>query len=271
MVLDIENVDPDEILILTGISGLSSPKANLFLGDFAREGGYYQGRRAQKLNPVFNFKINEDYVNDIDASEIREMLYRMFYEPTSSSDAVQVTLKDNKTPDRYFLGYTEAIEAELFTDKPSAQVSMLTTDPYLRSVSESGAVSPGGWLTRPVKYDGTAETGVELELKVTHTTSSITIIQNLTVGKRYIILDRTFYPGDIIKYGSNPGNHYIKVNDVDRMVALRAPSSDPQSELAWFPLAQDTVNFQAHRTAGAPGDGSVLITSYKYRSAWWGI
>lgn len=52
MTLDIDNADPEEILILKSISGLTPADVNLFTGEYARNGGYYQGRRVGALPRV---------------------------------------------------------------------------------------------------------------------------------------------------------------------------------------------------------------------------
>lgn len=258
MTLNVENADPDEIIILKSISGLSNPKAVLFLGEFAREGGYYQGRRAQPLNPVLNLKLNPDYALDVQVNEIREMLYRMFMEPTATSDAVQILLKDDKLPDRYFDGYTEDIDTDMFIKDQTASVSMITTDPYLRSAAETTAVSAGGWFSVPLTYDGTADTGFEVTIKVLVACTAINLLNN---GKA-INLTGNFAVNDVITINTNKGKRAILKNGVDMMTSLATTSS-------WLQLAQAGNNLEAN--GGAAGDNKVGITMYKYRSAWWGI
>lgn len=178
MILDIENVNPDDILILTSISGLSQAGAELFTGDFAGEGGYYQGRRAKKRTPVFNFKLNPNYKEDIEVSDIREMLYRMFMEPTATSDAVQILLEDDRKPDRYIRVYTEDTEASHFEKEMTAMVSTVCTDAYLRSAEETVGTNLLGWLSVPLTYEGSADTGLELVVKVMVHNTQIVIENN---------------------------------------------------------------------------------------------
>src|SRR5690606_37209960 len=130
---------------------------------------------AEPLNPVFNFKINPDYANDVAVSDVREMLYRMFMEPTATSDAVQILLKDDRKPDRYFKGYTEAIESDIFVKEMTAQVSMLTTDPYLRSAVETTDSNAGGWFELPLTYEGSADTGLEMTFAILSPITSMSI------------------------------------------------------------------------------------------------
>lgn len=254
---DIKDVDPDEILILTSISGLTQAGATLYTGEFAGEGGYYQGRRAKQRFPVLNFKVNPNYKNDVDASDIRNMLYRIFMEPQATSDAVQVALLDSKFPELYFLGYTEDIDASLFDKELKASVSMSCTDPYLRSAVETSVANEAGWLTIPVIYDGSADTGFEVEMRVEFPVSEL-YLENNGLQMR---LARNFAAGDVVSINTIQGQRHIRHNGVDVMAALQGSN--------WLKLSETTNVLRAY--GSAPGDGKVLATSYRYRSAWWGI
>lgn len=255
---NVENADPDEILILTSISGLSKAGANLFTGEFAREGGYYQGRRAKARNPVMNFKLNPDYPNDIEVSDIREMLYRIFMEPHPDSDAVQVRLIDDRKPDRYFIGYCEDFDATMFEKETKAFASLITTDPYLRSVEEASGANAGGWFTSPIVYEGSADTGLEMEFKMLAMSDRLTIVNNSEV----MTISGSFAPNDVISINTSEGSRHIRVNGVDEMVRLQAGSK-------WIQLKQAANVLVAHGETA--NDGKAVMTSYKYRAAWWGV
>jgi hypothetical protein len=257
MTLDIENVDPDEILILTSISGLSQAGATLFTGEFASEGGYYQGRRAKQRFPVLNFKINPDYANDVTASEIRDMLYRIFMEPSATSDMVQVGLFDDKFPELYFIGITEDIEADQFAQELKASVSMSCTDPYLRSAVETQGANSSGWLSLPVIYEGSADTGFQVLLKVLSNTSEINLENNGQVMR----LLGNFLAGDFVSINTQPQQRQIQHNFVDSMAALQGSN--------WLKLGEKTNLLKAYGTVA--GDGKAVIIDYRYRAAWWGI
>lgn len=257
--LDLDNVDPANTLILKSLSGLSSTDVTLFTGDFARDGGYYQGRRAGKLNPVFNFKINPDYTNNVSANQIRESLYRMFHEP-DDTDGLVVTLKDDVMADRYFVGYTEKIEADMFAKEMAAQVSMLAVDPYIRSSSET-VVTDTGLVSTTIAYSGTADTGIELYLKINTATSTV----NVSLAGQSLLLTKpsgSYAVNDVIYINTNTGSRAIKLNGVDIMAHLSSTSK--------FVNLRRASN--AFSTYGASaGDGKVVLTQYKYRAAWWGI
>lgn len=258
MTLEIGNADPDEILILTSISGLSPADVVLFTGEFAGNGGYYQGRRVAGRNPVFNFKINPDYVNDIDASDVRDILYRQFLDPQADSDGVQVRLVDDRRPDRYLICYTEKFPSDIFSKDTKAQISTLCVDGLLKSVDVTSAANTGGWLTVPITYDGSADTGIQLSVKVVSATSTV-IIEN---NGRLMTLEGTFVADDVIEINTVIGSRSIKLNGDDIMAALTADST-------WLYLTQAANLFKVYGVVA--GDGLAVATEYTYRSEWWGI
>jgi hypothetical protein len=260
MTFEIAAADPDEIIILQSISGLSPADVTLFTGDFAKNGGYYQGRRVSQRNPVFNLKMNPDYANDIEVSDIREMLYRQFLEPTASGDGVQVLLEDDRKPDRYFIGYTEKFPADIFEQTTKAQISMLCVDPMLKSAAQTTASNPGGWVSVPFTYEGSADTGVEVHLKVTSITNQVSIENNGLLMK--LIKPTNFAVNDIVYINTKQGQRKIQLNGVDVMALLTSDSK-------WISLAQAANTFNVYGTVVS--DGKVVATDYTYQAEWWGI
>jgi hypothetical protein len=258
MTLEIGNADPDEILILTSISGLDPADVQLFTGEFARSGGYYQGRRVAIRNPVFNFKINPDYENDIDASDARHILYRQFLEPLPDSDGVQVRLIDDRNPDRYLICYTEKFPAEIFAKSPSASISTVCVDPFLKSVEATTGSNLSGWLSLPLSYSGSADTGIELKIRVVGATDQLILIN----GTQMMTLEGAFEPGDIIDINTIIGQRSIKLNDVDVMATLKAGST-------WVYLTQQTNMLKVY--GETLSDGLGVITEYTYQAEWWGV
>lgn len=258
--LNIDGVDPDETLIVKSISGLSGADLTLFTGDYARDGGYYQGRRASKFNPVFNFKLNPDYANDVEVSDIREMLYSWFLQPSVGVDGLQVILIDDRKPDRYFVGYTEKIETDMFSRDTSVQVSMISVDAYLRSVLETSGSDVAGWISTTVPYAGSAPVGLEMTFKVNTATSTL----NVGVGSYAMTLQPTpgFAVNDVVVINTELGKRSIKRNGVDIMAALL-----PVSKWALLNNGSNLIR----TNGGVSNDGKVVMTSYKFREAWWGI
>lgn len=258
LTFQITDVDPNDLLVLKSISGLTSAKVGLFTGDFASEGSYYQGRRAEKLTPVITLKMNPDYTNDISVNKIREILYRTFYEPQPDSDGVKITLQDDELPDRYFIGYTELINTDQFSKDTSVQISMVSMGSYLFSNAETSAVEPAGWLSTPIAYDGTAKVGLEMVFKVNANTSVLTVDLN---GNK-MILERNFIAGDIVTINTRRGQRSIRVGVADIMAALT-----PASRFIQLDRPNNTIKAYG----SAEGDGKVVLTGYNFRSQWWGV
>lgn len=258
LTLHITDVDPSEMLVVKNISGLTSAKVGLFTGDYAGEGSYYQGRRGERLTPVITLKMNPDYENDFELSDIRELLYRTFYEPQPDSDGVRVVLKDDRKPDRYFVGYTEDINTDQFSSSRDVQISMICMEPYLSSYNETSGVDAVGWGSLPIVYDGSARTGLAMTFKVNAATNTLTVDLN---GKK-MILNRAFTAGQIVTINTKKGQRAIQVDGTDIMAAL-TPTS------VWHQLDRPNNTFNIY--GSAEGDGRVVMTSYNFRSAWRGI
>lgn len=264
MTLKVEDIDPDEILILKSITGLSPEGITLFMGDFARDGGYYQGRRVGKRNVVMGLKLNPNYTTDIEISDIRELLYKTFLEPLQGSDAVQVTLDDDRKPDRYFIGYCEAINTEMWSKEQTAFVTLVCPDPYLRSAALTSASDAAGWISTPVTYDGSAETGLIAQLKVVTATPSLYLELVSGAVTQQMRLDSTpnFAVNDIIDINTTQGQRSIKQNGADIMAKLNTTST-------WMKLNEASNTLRTH--GGVVADGKSKIMSYSFRSAWWGV
>lgn len=247
--LDIDQVDPGELIVIKSISGLDPADVTLFTGDFARDGGYYQGRRSGQRNPVFNLKLNPDYANDVEVSDIREMLYSWFFEPTQGNDGLQVTLKDDRKPDRYFIGFTEKLPADIFAKDTSAQVSMICVDPFLKSVDEV-SVDDAGLVSFNIDYEGSARTGLELTM-VSDGSDTVTI----DINGVEMELNHAFDASDEIYLNTVIGSRAIRQNGSDIMASL---VSGPQ----WLQLEKGTNSVVVSGAA---------VTNYTYRAAWWGI
>lgn len=264
MTLKVEDIDPAEILILKSITGLSPEGITLFTGDFARDGGYYQGRRIGKRNVVLTFKLNPNYATPyplgIEVSDIRELLYKMFLQPQSTTHSVQVMLDDDRKPDRYFIGYCESITTDMWAQSQEAQVSLVCVDPYIRSVALTTFVDAAGVLTTPIVYDGSATTGLIVKLKVAVATSILNFALNTSA--KYISLTTTFAVNDIIDINTTIGSRSIKKNNVDIMGTMGATAG-------WPMLVPASTSMLAGGSAF--GDGKVKIMEYSWRSAWWGI
>ena len=56
--LPILGLTPKDSLLLRKVTGLNPPDVNLFIGDYSRDGGTYQGRRVESRNVVLTIDLN---------------------------------------------------------------------------------------------------------------------------------------------------------------------------------------------------------------------
>ena len=254
----INEVNPSDILIVTSITGLDPADVTLFTGEFARAGGYYQGRRPGQRNVVINLKINPNYVDDIEVSDIREMLYSWFFEPSPTSDEVVLVFHDDRKPDRFLLGYTEKLPADIFSKETKAQVSLICVDPFFLTEVPVSAEDSTGWITLPIEYDGTARTGIVAAFKINTATDQFVV----DINGQKMTLDGTFAVNDVININTIEGGRQIRQNGSDIMTTLTADSTWPQ-------LSKGTNTLKVY--GNAEGDGKAVLTSYFFQAAWWGI
>jgi len=266
--LNITAADPAETLILKSISDLSAPKITLFTGTYAGNGGYYQGRRIEQRNPVFNFKLNPDYAGDVEVSEVRRKLYRTFLNRTDQvGDGLMVVLKDSKLPDLYFICNTEDINTDMWTREQTAQVSTLALDPFLRSVLPYHWDDTPGEMQHTFEYVGDAPTGLYVQLNVVNLTTQIHIRLQKGVEQQMITLVHptgAFAAGSTVFVNTTELHRQVQYNGQDVMVMMSYDSD-------WLTLdySEDPYTLEAWGTSYL--DGKVLLSLMEYRGTWWGI
>lgn len=251
-------------LLVRKITGLSPPDISLFIGDYARDGGIYQGRRVGNRNVVITFDLNPNPALGETVKGLRELLHKSFYDPLAEADFLQLNLHDSEGGVRYLVGYSEKFESEIFEPETMAVISLICPDPYLRDANEVTLNNAGGWTTVPFTYAGTAETGFTANILVNTATSTITLDNN---GKQMVI-NRSFAAGDVIKLNTNRGARSITLlpggtgAEVSLLPYLTATSK-------WLELHSqaNTMKIYGATTGSVPAG----VTQLKYRQAFWGI
>lgn len=251
---NIDSVDPNEVVILKSISGLTPNDLDLFTGDYARDGGYYRGRRVGRRNPVFHFKLNPDYANNIEVSDARELLYSWFLGSEDATNGLRVVLKDDRRPDREFIAFTEKLESEIFAKETTAMVSTLCLEPYLTSTLEVLNGYGSGVTSTNLTYAGSAPAGFACQIQAQATLSTV----NLNVNNRIMTYSGPLNNGDLLLINTTPGSRYVRKNGVDAMAGLVGPT-------VWPTLKQ------GNNAVSVYGNGSVKLLSLTYKANWWGV
>lgn len=254
---------PKTNLLVRKITGLNPPDANLFIGEYASDGGVYQGRRVGNRNVVITMDLNPNPALGETVSGLREMLYKAFMDPMSEADYLQLNLHDDQDRIRYVVGYTEKFEAEVFDVETMAQISLICPDPYIRDIAETVLNNTPGWTTVPFIYAGTAETGFVATIKINQATSVLTLDNN----NKQMVLNRTFAVNDVVTISTTRGARSITVT----------PSGGPTSSiLANLTVASPWLELHSQSNLmKVYGSTTVIlpasVTQLRYRQAYWGV
>jgi hypothetical protein len=265
--LPILGITPKDSLLIRKITGLNPPDINLFMGDYARDGGYYGGRRVGNRNVVVTMDLNPNPANGETVSGLREMLYKAFVDPQVDGDYIKMLLHDDDGRKRYLLGYVEKFETDIFDVETLAQISIICPDPYLRDDEETVYSNATGWTTVNFPYAGTAETGFEVWIYINTSTVSTPMIQ-LKNNNKTMVLNGPFYAGEIIKINTTRGARSIMktpvgaVSDVSALSSLTADSP-------WLELHSQANEMKVF--GSAESDSVATIRQIKFVQSYWGI
>lgn len=116
-------------IIINNITGLGPPKANINYNETAMlDGGIFTSARTDARNIVFSFTMMWDPL--IEDSRLK--IYKYF--PIKKQVSIEV-ITDYRRARCH--GYVESVEPDIFSDKESAQVSIICPDPFFYEVEQS--------------------------------------------------------------------------------------------------------------------------------------
>jgi tail protein len=264
LVIPIVGVTTKDSLLIRSISGLNPPDPNLFIGDYSRDGGIYQGRRVGNRNIVMLMDLNPNPALDETVSGLRELLYKTFMDPLVDADDVKMNFYNEDDDVRYAVGYAEKFETDIFGQEATVQVSMICPDPYLRDDNETLLSHPTGWSTVPFAYAGSAETGFQVKIYIDAPTPVLTLENN---GKTMVIT-RGFSAGEVVTINTIRGSRSLTVTS--------PPSTTPVSIAAnlavtspWLDLHSQANTMKVYGTA--PVNLVASIRELRYTQSYWGI
>lgn len=259
---------PRDSLILQSVTGLGPADKSLFVGDYARDGGIYGGRRTNVRTPVLTIQINPNFGLGESVDGWRDILYRTFNDPFVNGDDVTLVLHDDVKPDRILTGYTEKIEGEIFGSDTAMQISMICPDPYINDNVPTVVVPPegvSGWQTVPFIYAGTAETGFEMDIAVTTTTQTLTVDNN---GKLMVLSFPSFQAGDVVHLNTKAGERSILLYQQGSSVPMEILYT-LYSQSPWLELHSQRNTLQVY--GDSPSRVVASITRLEYTQKYWGV
>lgn len=259
----ITGATPKDSLLVRKITGLNPPDVTLFMGDYARDGGTYQGRRVGKRNVVITFDLNPNPALGETVAGLREMLYKAFLDPLVDADYVKLTLHDDLGRLRYLVGYVEKFEGEIFDPETIAQISMICPDPYIRDNSETVLTNDPGWTVVPFVYTGTAEAGFKANINITAATPVVTLENN---GKK-MILTRAFQLGDVIEVDTIRGERALTLTPSGGNPVSIVGNLSPESP--WLQIHSQSNTMKVY--GSTTNDLVAAVQSLKYTQTYWGV
>lgn len=275
-------------LLVRTVNGLGPPDVNLFIGEYSRDGGSYQGRRVGERNVVMTIDLNPNPALGETVSGLRDLLYKVFIDPLVNAEYVELVLHDSSGKLRNVAGYTEKLETDIFSSETTAQISMLCPDPYIRDSEITNLTNDTGtWVAVPFLYDGTAETGFEIEANISEATSVLTLNNN----GQSMVFNHNFVPGDVVYINTNRGTREVRKASLSDVLA--AKDANPAFDLGrlWSKLVTDGLTMplvgtvypgsrwlELHSQAntmflhGAFRSEVVAgIKTLEYRASYWGV
>lgn len=263
LALPIIGVTTKDSLIIRKVTGLTPSEVTLFIGENARVGGEYQGRRVGSRNVVLTIDLNPNPALGETVSGLRELLYRIFLDPSVDSDHVELVLHNEEGVRRNLYGYAETTESELFEEDTFFQVSLLCPDPFIYDLQETVLNNENGtWVTVPFTYPGTADTGFEAEIHISDVTNRLTLRNN----KKTMVINHDFIGGDVVNVNTVEENWDLTYTRGGVTYPL-VGKLDPESP--WLTLS---ARRNAMSVYGATPEQTIAgVKTLKYRAAYWGV
>jgi Phage tail protein len=269
-------VTPKDSLLIRKITGLNPPDVNLFIGDYSRDGGIYQGRRVGNRNVVITMDLNPNPALGETISGLREMLYKAFVDPQVDADYIKLKFYDELGRVLYLYGYTEKFETEIFDIETMAQISIICPDPYIRDNTETVMSHATGWTTVNFNYQGTAETGFDVRIHLTTNASKLHLTNNSVTDdpaspdyyKGRMIFTKAFSNGDVVRVCTVRGRRKatVQAGGAGPEVSI-VGSLDPKSP--WMELHSQS---NVMRVYGTDTDNIIAsVREVRYTQAYWGI
>ena len=295
LALPILGVTPKESLLIRKVTGLNPPDRDLFIGEYARDGGNYQGSRVGNRNVVMTLDLNPNPALGETVSGLRDLLYKTFMDPLIDADHVELVLHDDDGRLRNLYGYTEKLETEIFDIETMAQVSMICPDPFIRDVSSTVLTNSGGtWVTVPFVYGGTAETGFEAMIYFSVPSGTLTLKNNA----QKMVLTHSFAATSAVYINTNRGSRDVRLatqSVVDAYIAanptltltevwanlVAAGSTTPligklSPDSPWIELHSQTNKMTVYglvepNPPTTTGDLVAGVKTLTYRASYWGV
>lgn len=236
-----------EGLYIQEIEGLEPVKATIVSSGFAQmDGSQYQSSRRESRNLVFKLGIDPDFKNQT-PRDVRNTLYNFLMPKTE----VKVTFVSDDMDTVEIYGRVETLDPKIFAKDQVATSSVICFDPDFKALDTN--LVPGFTTSDDdeldVLYEGTVETGVELQININRSISELTIYHRSPDGSvRTMDISAPLVAGDVLTIVTVSGNKGVVLTRAGVDSSLLYATS-PQSY--WLELLRGINHIRLY-TAGAP-------------------
>lgn len=263
--LNIRDAKPTDSIIVQKIEGLGPPDVNLFMGDYARDGGSYNGRRVPPRSISITLQLNPNYRLGETVDGLRELLYKSFMDPFVTSDALALILHDDIKPDRFIEGFTDKFEPDIFSDNTTALISMRCPNPYIQDVVVTNHAVSGP--TFPFTYEGSVEAGMIISADIITDTPILTLDLN---GTKKMYFEYPFVADDQFILDTRRGSRRVQVIRTESMVTTTKDILYSKTdESTWIDL--HSLNNILKAYGEDPSDIVADISNISFRGLHWGL
>jgi len=239
-----------DLIQVANIDGLDPVTASVNTSPLGSvDGTAYVGSDVPSRNIVMTVRPNPDW-DTWTYESLRKLLYAYFMPKRLVK---LMFLSDDRVPVQ-IEGYVESVQANLFSKTPEVQVSIICPDPYFTSVDPvvvtGVTVRPGG-VFQTIDYDGTIETGFNVE--VTYVSGAAPATIGIQIGNPLISffnVTGTVGATSVFEMNSVQMQKYVQNVDLNTGVISSLLSKVVQEGSAWPTLQPGENEFSVITNAG---------------------
>lgn len=198
--LPIVDLDPTASYILKAADGLGPPSVSPRIAQ-----GRSNGKIVADREIVIRVELQPDYTVGEKVSDLRDGLYGLL--TPGVSDEVEVQLLDGATVVATVKGQAKNPEINPFSTAPEMQITISCYTPYLSAPASTLVATPPNKLFPVVLNEGSAPAGFTMEVNFIDTRGW----WFFTRGDQKMRFDYPFINGDILKFSTQYGNRYVRL------------------------------------------------------------
>lgn len=212
--LPIVGAKPSDIFVFKGADGLGPVEGDVSIATTLSQGGVYQNRRPQLLEPVIRVGLNPDYSVGQTSSGLRTQLYGLL--TPAYGDVIKLQLMNDTTVVAELDGVVKRIEPSIFSKEPEAQITISGLSSYLKDpvplyIPSLQQVLDGSYTRFTIQNNGNAPSGFSISFVFTAPfTSSFQLHSNADDAFAPIMsITDTWATGDMLSINTVAGNRGI--------------------------------------------------------------